>query len=124
MLHSLSAFSIPLLESLERLYDKRDNFNFPTVNFPFLCSNIPLAHAYGLQVFQLVLYITHIKTLLTTHNYTATGLMSAKLVSILLKSSMNIMTTDRLYAWGVQLWICSIKPPEYIVTRIGTRKTP
>ena len=68
MLHSLSAFSIPLMESLERLYDNRDNFNFPTVNFPFLCSNIPLAPAYGLQVFQLVLYITNIKTLLTTHN--------------------------------------------------------
>ena len=27
-----------------KLYDKRDNFNFPIVKFPFLCSNIPAAH--------------------------------------------------------------------------------
>ena len=24
-----------------KLYDKRDGFNFPIVNFPFICSNIP-----------------------------------------------------------------------------------
>jgi hypothetical protein len=28
-------------------YDKRDDFNFPIVNFPFICSSIPAAHAYG-----------------------------------------------------------------------------
>ena len=27
------------------LYDKRDDFNFPIVNFPFICSNIPEAPA-------------------------------------------------------------------------------
>ena len=27
------------------LYDKRDDFNFPIVNFPFICSNIPAAPA-------------------------------------------------------------------------------
>ena len=30
-----------------RLYDKRDDFNFPIVNFPFLSCNIPSAPAYG-----------------------------------------------------------------------------
>ena len=30
-----------------KLYDKRDDFNFPIVNFPFICSNIPAAPAYG-----------------------------------------------------------------------------
>ena len=29
-----------------KLYDKRDYFNFPIVNFPFVCSNIPAASAY------------------------------------------------------------------------------
>ena len=30
------------------LYDKRDDFNIPIVNFPFIiCSNIPAAPAYG-----------------------------------------------------------------------------
>ena len=28
-----------------KLYDKRDDFNFPIVNFPFLCCNIPSAPA-------------------------------------------------------------------------------
>ena len=35
-----------------RLYDKRDDFNFPIVNFPFLSSNIPSAPAYGVYVSQ------------------------------------------------------------------------
>jgi hypothetical protein len=37
-------------------YDKRDDFNFPIVNFPFICSNIPAAPAYGVYIFQLVRY--------------------------------------------------------------------
>ena len=38
------------------VYDKRDDFNFDTVNFPFLCSNIPLSPAYGGFVSQLIWY--------------------------------------------------------------------
>ena len=30
-----------------KLYDKRDDLNFPIMNFPFICSNIPAAPAYG-----------------------------------------------------------------------------
>ena len=39
-----------------RLSDKRDDFNFPIVNFPFLSSNIPSAPAYGVYVSQLIRY--------------------------------------------------------------------
>ena len=39
-----------------RLYDKRDDFNFPIVNFPFLSSNIPSAPAYDVYVSQLTRY--------------------------------------------------------------------
>ena len=39
-----------------RLYDKRDDFNFPIVNFPFLSSNIPSAPAYGVYVSQSIRY--------------------------------------------------------------------
>ena len=39
-----------------KLYDKRDDFNFTIVNFPFLCSNIPQSPAYGVYVSQLVRY--------------------------------------------------------------------
>jgi hypothetical protein len=37
-------------------YDKRNNFNFPIVSFPFICSNIPAAPAYGVYIFQLIRY--------------------------------------------------------------------
>jgi hypothetical protein len=33
------------------LYDKRDDFNFPIVNFPIICSNIPAALAYGIYIY-------------------------------------------------------------------------
>ena len=39
-----------------RLYDKRDDFNFPIVNFPFLSSNIPSSPAYGVYISQLIRY--------------------------------------------------------------------
>ena len=39
-----------------KLYDKRDDFNFAIVNFPFLDSNIPAAPAYGVYVSQLIRY--------------------------------------------------------------------
>ena len=37
-----------------KLYNKRDDFNFPIVNFPFICSNIPAAPAYGVYISQLI----------------------------------------------------------------------
>ena len=39
-----------------KLYDKRDDFNFPIVNFPFICSNIPAGPAYRVYVTQLIRY--------------------------------------------------------------------
>ena len=39
-----------------KLFDKRDDFNFPIVNFPFICSNIPAAPAYGVYISQLIRY--------------------------------------------------------------------
>ena len=38
------------------LYDKRDDFSFPIVNFPFLSGNIPSAPAYGVYVSQFIRY--------------------------------------------------------------------
>jgi hypothetical protein len=39
-----------------KLYNKRDDFNFPIVNFSFICSNIPAAPAYRVYIFQLIRY--------------------------------------------------------------------
>jgi hypothetical protein len=35
-------------------YDKRDDLNFPIVNFPFICRNIQTAPAYGVYISQLI----------------------------------------------------------------------
>ena len=39
-----------------KLYDKRDDFPFSIVNFPFLSSNIPSSPAYGVYISQLIRY--------------------------------------------------------------------
>jgi hypothetical protein len=39
-----------------KLYDKRDDFNFPIVYFPFICSNIPGAPAYEVYISRLIRY--------------------------------------------------------------------
>ena len=39
-----------------RLHDKRDDFDFHIVNFPFLSSNIPSGPSYGVYISQLIRY--------------------------------------------------------------------
>ena len=39
-----------------KLYDKRDDFDFHIVNFPFLSSNIPSSPLYGVYISQLIRY--------------------------------------------------------------------
>ena len=38
------------------LYDKRDDFDFHIVNFPYLSSNIPSVRSYGVYISQLIRY--------------------------------------------------------------------
>ena len=38
------------------LYDKRDDFDFHIVNFPYLSSNIPSGPSYGVYISQLIRY--------------------------------------------------------------------
>ena len=39
-----------------KLYDKRDDFNFPIVIFPFTLNNIPAAPTYAVYISQLIRY--------------------------------------------------------------------
>jgi hypothetical protein len=39
-----------------QLYNKRDDFNFVIVNFPYTCSNIPLSPTYGVYISQMIRY--------------------------------------------------------------------
>ena len=58
-----------------RLYDKRDDFNFPIINFPFLCSNIPAAPAYGVYISQLIRYS---RACISYHDFLDRGLLLTK----------------------------------------------
>jgi hypothetical protein len=40
------------------LYDKRYDFDFAIVNFPFLCSNVPLSPVYGVYMSQLIRHVS------------------------------------------------------------------
>ena len=37
-----------------KIYDKRDDFDFDIVNFPFLDGNVPRRHSYGVYISQLI----------------------------------------------------------------------
>jgi len=39
-----------------KLYDKRDDFIFPVINYSFLNGNIPSSPAYGVYMSQLIRY--------------------------------------------------------------------
>jgi len=39
-----------------KLYDKRDDFNFPVVSYPFIDSNTPSSPAYGVYMSELIRY--------------------------------------------------------------------
>ena len=37
-----------------KIYDKRDDFDFDIVNFPFLCGDVPRSASYGVYISQLI----------------------------------------------------------------------
>ena len=53
-----------------KLYDKRDDFSFPIMNFP--SSNIPAAPAYGVYISQLILYS---RACISYHDFLDRGLL-------------------------------------------------
>ena len=42
-------------------YDKRNDFKFNVINFPFMCGNLPMVQMHGLFISQLVRY-SHINS--------------------------------------------------------------
>ena len=74
--------------------DKRDDFNFPIVNFPFICSNIPAAPAYGVYISRLLIRYCRVcgsyqdfldRWLLLTRKLLNEGFLLVKLMSSLRK---------------------------------------
>ena len=75
-----------------KLYDKRDDFTFPIVNFPFICSNIPAAPAYGVYISQLIRYsraCCYYSDFLDRARLLTNKLLNQGFVAPRLKSSLN-----------------------------------
>ena len=75
-----------------KLYDKRDDFCFPIVNFPFLCSNIPAAPTYGVFISQLIRYsraCISYQDFLERGSLLTTKLLNQGFLMVKLKSSLR-----------------------------------
>ena len=49
-----------------KIYDKRDDFDFEIVNFPFLDGDVPRSSSYGVYISQLFVLLEHLAMLLTS----------------------------------------------------------
>ena len=102
-----------------KLYDKRDDFNFPIVNFPFICSNIPATPAYGVYtgISQMIWYSRacgsyqdfNDRGLLLTRKLLNQGFLLVKLKSSLRKIYVTTMTWLTVMEYLCHKWprICS-----------------
>jgi hypothetical protein len=63
-----------------QLYDKRDDFNFANVNFPYTCGNISLSPAYGVYLSQLIRYARACSTYMYNQFSSRGRLLTNKLI--------------------------------------------
>jgi hypothetical protein len=83
-----------------KFYDKKDDFNFPIVNFSFICSNIPAVPAYGVYISQMIRYSRACgsyqdfrdRGLLLTRKLLNQGFLLVKLKSSLITGFVTRMT--------------------------------
>ena len=75
-----------------KIYDKRDDFDFKIINFPYLCSNIPTSPAYGVYISQLIRYAracTNYSDFLERHKNLRTRLLSQEYEEMRLQRSLT-----------------------------------
>ena len=49
--HRATCFQITwILQQMTKIYDKRDDFDFEIVNFPFLDGDVPRSTSYGVYI--------------------------------------------------------------------------
>jgi hypothetical protein len=61
------------------LYDKVDDFNFATISFPFLCSNIPLSPAYDMYNIYISQLIQYARACSAYENFSKRGQLLTKI---------------------------------------------
>ena len=76
-----------------KIYDKRDDFDFEIVNFPFLDGDVPRSTSYGVYISQLIRfarassYVTDLKKIVGSNNFSAQFI---KIISHYKKIGYNI----------------------------------
>ena len=96
--HLANHFTIDLIFIIDggklstRPYDKRDDFDFHTVNFPFFSSNIPSGPSYGVYISQFIRYAqccSLYDNLRNRHNCLEDRLLSQGYIALWLETSFK-----------------------------------
>ena len=91
------------------IFDKSDDFNFPIVNLPFICSNIPAAPAYGVYISQ---FIRYYRACGTYQDFLDRGfVLTRKLLNqgfllVQLKSRFEILTVATMTSLTAMEYLC------------------
>jgi len=85
------------------LYDKRDSFKFPIVNFPNLSGNIPTVQSYSVFMSQLVRYARNCKKLEDFKSNTL------RLVGKLLGQHFRLLGLRRMYTKFIRNYVNLLK---------------
>ena len=112
-----------------KLYTKRDDFNFPIVNFPYICSNIPAAPTYGVYLSQMIRYSRACgsyqdfldRGLLLTRKLLIQGFLLVKLKSWLRKYYGELVNR---YGISVSQMTTVMFPHSRLITGFVTRLIP
>jgi hypothetical protein len=83
-----------------QLYDKRDDFSFTIVNFPYICSNIPLSPAYGVYISQLIRYARASSTY--DQFFSRSRLLTDKLIEVRRISTVSSDVSVLQVLWPLQ----------------------
>jgi hypothetical protein len=107
--YSILHVLLTLYGLLFKIFDKRDDFNFPIVNFPLICSNISAAPAYGVYISQLIRYSRACGTyqdFLDRGLVLTTKLLNQGFLLVQFKSSLrklNGRQHDLVYRYGISV---------------------
>jgi hypothetical protein len=97
-----------------KLCDKRDDFNFPIVNFLFICSIIPEAPVYGVYISQLIRYsraclmwYRRVGTSYSTSDTCRVNVVKNPMISHERGKDREVLTTSGTYPWSfVTIVVC------------------
>ena len=102
-----------------KLFDQRYYFNFLIVNFPFICRNIPEAHAYGVYISQLIGYS---RVCGSYQDFLDRGLLPTRKPLNQVLPLVNILSSPPRF--GLPLWnVCVTKDQGYVPLVVNTSRS-